>query len=99
MKTIEGFVGESPEGHARIFRLENPRHYVDVPYPGITAAVTGARELVAEVTVEDDADIVEGELDDASFAKFFGAEAAPQAYNSFYCTTGFWQCKHTKLIC
>jgi hypothetical protein len=99
MRTYEGFVGESPDGLARIYLADDPRRYVDVPLTAIVHALATDLELVHNVTLADDADVVPGQLDEEGFRALFTAEQRPQAYSSFYHTTKFWNCKYSISVC
>lgn len=99
MEPVTGYVGESPEGLVRIYRLDDPHRFIDVPYEGLESAGSEDQELVATVTFKEGVDVTEGALDDASYQAMFADSLRTPPYDTFYCDSGFWHCKHTIEIC
>jgi len=94
-----GYVGDGPDGRIRLYREEDPTTYVDLSEDAVVGAKAGESGLALELTVDDDAAIIEGRLDRTAFDELFEIEGKPRPYVTFYCTTKFWHCKYTKQIC
>lgn len=100
MAEIVGYVGESPDGHARIYRAEDPSQFVDVDHGDLVGAAKTDTHLVLAIALREGATTSEGSLDRAAFEKLFDvATSQARPYETFYCDSGFWKCKHSIQVC
>ena len=99
MPEFVGYVGESPEGQTRIYRVDDPSRFVDVDRGDLVGAAKTDTHLALAIIVREGATTVEGALDRAAFEELFDASAKAKPYKTFYCDSGFWKCDHTINIC
>ncbi|QHC66117.1 hypothetical protein Q0F99_14425 [Rathayibacter oskolensis] len=100
MAEIDGYVGEAPDGRARVFFAADPHLFADIPTDRIISArAHGDERARLLLTIDDAVDVSEGVLDDEGFTALFTGAHQPQAYSSFYHETKFWHCAYSKTTC
>lgn len=99
MAEIVGYVGESPEGQTRIYRVDDPSQFVDVDRGDLVGAAKTDTHLALAITLREGAATVEGALDRAAFESLFDTAAEAKPYQTFYCDSKFWKCEHSIHIC
>lgn len=99
MADIVGYVGDSPDGQTRIYRLDDPSQFVDVDRNDLVSASKTDTHLALAITLREGAPTVEGALDRAAFEELFDSSAEAKPYKTFYCDSGFWKCDHSINTC